>query len=142
MEKQVRVGVGVMILHRGKVLLGHRPAGRQDTGGIQQPDCWALPGGKQEFGETFFDCAAREVREETGIAVENLELFSAADDIARDRHFLTLWVVAHSHRGEARVMERAKEDSWRWFDLKALPENLYSPSEKFLRRYIRRKGIL
>ena len=45
MEKQVRVGLAVLILREGKVLLGHRAAARKDTGGIFEPDTWTVPGG-------------------------------------------------------------------------------------------------
>ena len=136
MDKFIKIGVGVMILDGDKVLLGHRAKDKKDTGGIYEVDCWTLPGGKQEYDETFFDCAKREVKEETGLDVDDLELFGAVDDIQPDRHFITMHVIAKSYRGEPQVMEPDKEDEWRWFPLDALPERVYTPSEKFLKNYL------
>ena len=136
MDKFIKIGVGVMILDGNKVLLGHRAKDKKDTGGIYEVDCWTLPGGKQEYDETFFDCAKREVKEETGLDVDDLELFGAVDDIQPDRHFITMHVIAKTHHGEPQVMEPDKEDEWRWFPLNALPERVYTPSEKFLKNYI------
>ena len=137
MSETVRVGLAVLILKDGKVLLGHRAADRKDTGGIFEPDTWTVPGGKQEFGETMFEGAAREVREETGLEISDLELFSASDDMQPDRHFITLQFIAGSCTGEPRVTEPDKEDAWEWFPLDDLPENLYSPSRRFLDKYLR-----
>ena len=39
MEKHIKVGVGVMIIHDNQILMGHRNAHYEDTGGIYQPDC-------------------------------------------------------------------------------------------------------
>jgi len=50
----------IVIDDEGRILL-HR---RRDN------EMWALPGGKQEFGESVADCAIREVKEETGFDVE------------------------------------------------------------------------
>ena len=136
MSETVRVGLAILILKDGKVLLGHRSASRKDTGGIFEPDTWTVPGGKQEFGETMFDGAVREVREETGIEVSDLELFSANDDMQPDRHYVTLLFIARYCSGEPRVMEPEKEDDWRWFPLDDLPENLYSPTRRFLDKYL------
>lgn len=132
----VRVGLAVMILKDGKVLLGHRSPNRKDTGGIFEPDTWTVPGGKQEFGETMFKGAVREVKEETGLTVSDLELFSASDDVQPDRHFVTLQFIARSCEGTPGVMEPEKEDEWRWFPLDSLPENLYSPTRRFLDKYL------
>lgn len=42
---------------------------RRDNG------CWALPGGSMEIGEKFIDVVKREVFEEAGIEIGELELF-------------------------------------------------------------------
>lgn len=137
MEKNIKIGIGVMILDGDKLLLGHRSKNKKDTGGIYEVNCWTLPGGKQEYDETFWDCAIREVKEETNLDVDDLELFSAADDIAEDRHYITMHVIANKHSGELKVMEPTKEDEWKWFELNNLPKNLYSPSKKFIEEYLK-----
>lgn len=81
--------------------------------------------------------AKREVKEETNLDVDDLELFNVADDIQPDRHYITLQVIAKKHSGELKVMEPTKEDEWQWFDLDNLPEKLYSPSRKFIERYLK-----
>lgn len=137
MDKFIKVGIGVMILDDNKVLLGHRSKDKKDTGGIFEIDCWILPGGKQEYFETFFECAKREVKEETNLEIGELKLFGAADDIQPDRHYITLHIIAKKHSGELKVMEPTKEDRWEWFDLDKLPQNLYSPSKKFIEEYLK-----
>lgn len=80
MDQNIKVGLGIMILNGNKILLGHRNKSKKDTGGIYEVDCWTVPGGKQEYHETFFEGAKREVKEETNLDIDDLELFDAADD--------------------------------------------------------------
>ena len=136
MEKYVKVGIGVMILDGNKILLGHRSKNKKDTGEIYEVDCWTIPGGKQEYDETFWEGAKREVKEETNLDVDDLELYSVSDDIQPDRHYITLHIIAKKHSGELKVMEPTKEDEWQWFDLDNLPEKLYTPSKKFIEEYV------
>lgn len=68
------VGVGAVIVQEDRVLLVRR--GREPLKGH-----WTLPGGMLELGETLVDGAVREVREETGLIVEPLELVELIDRI-------------------------------------------------------------
>ena len=70
-------GVGAVIIERGRVLLVRRAA-------PPRAGHWSLPGGAQELGETFAEACVREVREETGLAVEVLGLVDVVDSITRD----------------------------------------------------------
>lgn len=53
-----------------------------------------------------------------------------------DRHYITLHIIAKKYSGNLKVMEPDKEDEWKWFDLNNLPNNLYSPSKKFIQSYL------
>ena len=46
---------------------------------LRERSHWTLPGGKLEYGETLQQCLAREMREETGLAVEVGELLYVCD---------------------------------------------------------------
>jgi len=135
MEKVIKVGIGVMIIDDNKILLGHRSATRKDTGGIFEPDTWTLPGGKQEYEETVYETAIREVKEETNLKIKNPIVFSVSDDFQSDRHFVTIEMIAKEYSGKLKIMEPTKEDDWQWFDLNDLPENIYSPSRVFIEKY-------
>jgi len=71
------IGVGAVIVHEGRVLLAQR--GSEPARGQ-----WSLPGGLVELGESVTDAIAREVREETGLVVEVVELIELVDRIYRD----------------------------------------------------------
>lgn len=142
-ERYIKIGIGILIRCKDSILLGHRVADGKDTGGIYEPDSWCLPGGKQEFGETVFEGAVREVKEETGIDISDLRVFGVGDDIASDRQYLTVWVEALDYINAevfpaSRVTEPDKQDAWEWYPLDELPENIYTPSGRFIKEYLKR----
>ncbi|HYV96611.1 MAG TPA: NUDIX hydrolase [Gemmatimonadaceae bacterium] len=117
-----RVGVGVLVLRNGRVLLGERK-------GSHGAATWAPPGGHLEYGETVETCAAREVLEETGLAVSDLVRGPWTNDVfdADRRHYLTVFLIARNASGEPRVCEPAKCARWDWFEWSALPAPLFAP---------------
>jgi len=71
------VGVGAVIVDRGRVLLVQR-ATEPGKG------CWSIPGGLVEVGESLTAAVLREVLEETGLIVESIELIELLDRIDRE----------------------------------------------------------
>ena len=70
------VGIGAVVVHEGRVLLARR-------GNPPLKGHWTLPGGVLELGESLTEGVAREVREETGLVVEPVELIELIDRIHR-----------------------------------------------------------
>jgi 8-oxo-dGTP diphosphatase len=71
------VGVGGVVIQRGRVLLIRR-------GGEPLKGEWSIPGGLLELGEELAEGVRRELREETGLEVEPLEVLAVFDRILYD----------------------------------------------------------
>jgi 8-oxo-dGTP diphosphatase len=116
-----RVGVGVLICKDGKVLMGKRLS-------AHGAGAWSLSGGKLEFGESFFDCAKREAKEETGLELHSLRMGPTTNDFFEKEkmHYVTVFVIAQTD-GVPKVMEPHACAEWKWVDWDALPNPLFLP---------------
>lgn len=124
---------GILILNdRQEVLLGLRTASH-GTGER------SFPGGHLEFGETVFETAKREVKEETDLDIEEFELVSVCDEMwyikTDNKHYLNLGVVGKYQGGELKVMELEKCKEWKRFSFDALPDNLFEATAYTLRNF-------
>lgn len=123
MEKRPKVGLGVIIIKDGKILMGKRKNAHGEGG-------WCYPGGHLEFGESWEQCARREVMEETSIKIKNIRFGTATNDIFRsdDKHYITICMVADYASGVVRLMEPDKCEKWEWFNWSKLPKPLFLPT--------------
>ena len=118
----ILTGAGVILFNDKKeILLGRRA----DNG------FWAYPAGSMELGESFEECARREVQEETGLLCDDLELLmlrSGKDTYYeypnQDKvYFAGAVYLCYEYSGEMKVQEEEviEQD---FFPLDDLPDNL------------------
>jgi ADP-ribose pyrophosphatase YjhB (NUDIX family) len=105
------LAVSAAIVRDGKILVVRRA--RPPARGV-----FTLPGGVVEVGETLVEAVAREVREETGMAIEPVALAGFRETIVRDaqdrveRHFVILCFAARWQAGEPILNEELSEAHW------------------------------
>ncbi len=139
-NRKMGIGVGVMILRENKVLLGHRhPDPEKADSELHGEGSWTMPGGKLHFGEGLIEAAKREVSEETGLTVNELEVISVTNDIAKDAHFVTIGFLCDKVEDEPKVMEPDEITEWKFFNLDDLPKPIFFPSEKIIKNYLAKK---
>ena len=117
------ISCGILIFVKGKLLLGHPTNSKWDA--------WNIPKGHLEEGESFEECALREVIEETGLDLSNeflkdlglfeylpkkdLYLFSCEIDVEVDQCF------CHSYVRDAHGKDLFPEfDSFKFVDVAIL----------------------
>jgi len=113
--KQPIIGVGAVIIKDGKILLEKR---KNEPGKGK----WSIPGGLVELGESIEETVIREVREETGLEVEEPEHIDVVDNVVRDEngevkyHFVIIDYFVKLKGGTMKAMSDAEELRWVTFD--------------------------
>jgi ADP-ribose pyrophosphatase YjhB (NUDIX family) len=131
----ILVGVNVLMLDEsGKLLLMERTDTRD----------WGLPGGFLELGETVEEAARREIREETGLDIEALQLFGVfsgpeysytypnGDQVSN----VTIVYLASSPQQPLRP-DQVESKQLQFFELDRIPENIISSDRPIVEHYAR-----
>jgi ADP-ribose pyrophosphatase YjhB (NUDIX family) len=106
------MGVGAVVVDAGRVLLVRR-------GSEPMKGQWSIPGGLLELGEPLTGGVVREVREETGLTVEPVELVELLDRIHREGERVRYHYVIADYlcRVTGGTLEAASDaDAVRWVE--------------------------
>ncbi|MEU8727388.1 MULTISPECIES: NUDIX hydrolase [Streptomyces] len=131
-------GTSVLITDdQGRLLLVERV----DTGD------WGLPGGLMEPGESFEETGMREVREETGLDIHDLQLFgvySGADYYYRYPHGDEIYNVTAAYTarvaGGRLAADGAETKRLHFFPLDELPKDILAPELPIVEAFLHRTG--
>lgn len=131
------VGCGVIIEMNGKILLQHRT----------DEDCWCIPGGVMEIGETFEQTAIREVFEETGLTVEYLQLFgiysgeSCFVEYPNKDKMYSVQIIFKATEFTGELIQSGEESRvHKFFDIDKLPNNLNLRQKSFINDWVENKA--
>ena len=92
--------------------------------------CWAFPGGFMDMDETTEQCAIRELKEETGLEVTDVQQIGTYSKVDRDPRGRTI-TVAYLAVVESQMEVKGQDDAAKaqWFPIDALPDLAFDHDE-------------
>ena len=126
MNQKVSVGIGVILLKDRMVLVGKRK-------GKKHEGFFSIPGGLLEPGESFEDCARREIFEEAGIILMDCRVVCITNNLETSKkegiHNVSVILASSHFVGEPINCEPEKCYGWQWVSLTNLPEPHFEASK-------------
>lgn len=125
-EDLEHIGVVLIVVdaETNKILLGERK-------NAYKSGYFGLPGGRIETKETTRQAIAREIEEETGLKVGDIEYVGVVRELQGAYNFITFAMTTSTFSGELENKEPHKCKGWEWYSLDNLPEKIL-PGHKAL----------
>lgn len=138
-EKVIMVVAGAFVFDKENRVLMQK---RSDNGQ------WGFPGGFMDLGESVQDTARREVYEETGLKLEELELFGIYSGPQYDKTFsngdqVSLVLISFICKQYSGELVESNEESIqnKFYSLKELPENIFNEHKMLIDDLLSKKQL-
>lgn len=103
---------------------------------------WGLPGGSMELGESFEETASRELKEETNLDIDELELLKVLSGKDTYREYpngdklydITAIFVIKKYHGKLKVNDEESK-KLEYFNVNNLPTNMTEHTKNYLEKY-------
>ena len=130
MKVKITLASNVIVTKNSQLLLGKRI----NTYGAGS---WGLPGGHVDEGESMYECARRELLEETGIQSDNLRLVNITEepDITTS-YYLHFNFLLKNFTGEIKIMEPNLCETWDFFTKDALPNEIFLGHRRIIKYFL------
>ena len=122
--KAPRVGIEILIIRGNKILLGLLTKKWM----VNDVQVYGVPGRDLNFQEKIGDCIKRNIKDELNCTCTSYTIISVNTNYAWDNHYVNIGATAQIS-GDITLMKPEDWESWEWFDLKSLPDNIF-PSAK------------
>lgn len=113
-RKHTEVAVGILIRPDDALLLTSRPDGKPYAG------YWEFPGGKVEAGETVAQALRRELQEELGVTIGEVDVWRVTEHDYPHALVRLHWCKVHAWEGDFEMRE-GQSMSWEQFPLRVEP---------------------
>ncbi len=128
------VNIDLLIIRNEKILLGLLSKEWM----FENKQVFGLPGREILFKESIGDAVHRNIKEELGCKVLSYEVFSINANYAFGNHFIGIGVKV-SIEGVISTSNNRDWESWDWFELNSIPENLFPPAKNAIESYLQHK---
>ena len=99
--------------------------------GVKWANRLIVPGGHVEFGESLEYALEREIREETGFAISNIQFLNVDESITKDLHYVFVNYLCAYAGGELKLNSEAVEGNFFEYET-ALEKDLAAPTRRLL----------
>ena len=137
---KVEIATGILVIDKNKNILLLKSK--------KEFDYWVVPGGHIKYGESIENCAKRELREETGLDLNDITFFQTQESLTQrlnvsnnktsGRHFIFLNCLARTKLLKPKVLLEKDKIDCIWINpIKALNQlQINEATQKFIRQYI------
>jgi 8-oxo-dGTP diphosphatase len=128
--KVPRVGIEILVIRENKILLGLLTK-KWMVDGIQ---VYGVPGRDLNFQEKIGVCIERNIKDELNCTCTSYKIISVNTNYAWDNHYVNIGATAEII-GDITLMKLEDWESWEWFDLNSLPDNLFPSAKHTIESY-------